>query len=1652
MSTRRTGGGAATHGGIRFQDQVAAWFAVGILAERDAEPPLGLGADVHLEWLGCECGEPLDDINVRTSRGGRLFIQAKRTLAAEAAAASDFAATLDQFVRQHLLGCREGGRGRPLDPGLDRLVLVTGPGSPATIRQVLGGYLIRARDLLPGQTIDPSELTEAQREIHEKVVCHAESSWRRAVGVSPSGTDLADLLRPARVLVLDVEPGGAQEREAKGILRSSILADPGQAEAAWSHLTRMGLDFGSDRLQADRLRLQEELRRAGINLRAARSYRADVDRLCRYSRRVEDALASTSAIRQGGRVIHVDRPVVATLVAEADGASLLVVGEPGAGKSSVLVGMARDLRGAGRDVVYLDVARVEAATEAALRGELGLEHDLADVLANWPGPAPGVLIVDALDAARSEGSAVALRGLIAEVTRLGGRWRVVASIRTYEARYGHALRATFAGGPVAGFADPDLRGLRHASVPAFGEAELDQVAAQSPALAALLGGAPAPLRDLLRNPYNLGLAAEALDAGVAAAALVPIGTQVELLDRYWACRVVGEAGGDAREIVLRAAAEAMVRGRRLRAGRDEVAVGVGADAPLRQLLRSQVLVEWRPGEGREPERYILAFAHHVLFDYAVATLLLRGEPGIIATRLAAEPDLALAIRPSLAMAFRSAWLRDPTRALFWGMVLRLYREEAAPEIGRLIGPGVAAEMLGDARDCDPLFVALEGAEFGARREATGALWHLVGAFRVLPAPSGPWPASEPWCRVVDRASRTLTSLTSPAVAHLLDEIRGRLAGLTGEQVAVVAGAARRLLEYAWTLRPRNLPLVRIGLDAVCTTLGASPGESGPLLLRSLDPAHLSEHGHQELSILARHAGTLAAADPGLAVALYSAAFGHRDRDEAPTDLGTGQILSLRSNRRQDYEMGLFSLGEAFPGLLSLHPAVGTRALIAVVAGCLRVEQDPALQSESVTFDFDGRAALIEADGGGFGGGRWACSLDPQDRMLIAFQDHLMRVRAGEGRRAIMDVVVAENPHAAIWRRVLAAGAAAPATLGREILPLAYAGPILAGVETSGPASSYIAAMLGTLEAGEVRRIEGVVLALAEEAGSLRREGLGRLRDHLLRILAGWGQHSIQEVGTPGHARTGEGGSEEWARSAFGPGPVSPEDYEVAYEAAVDLREPANRGLRDAVVQVREFARDHLNTDPSRRRIEGILPAIHGLCEMLRGDAGAAAHPCLADLAWGELAAAAARVARSPEFAAIDGCRAPLIDILLEASGHRRPVAVPASQDPPEGLVSWTYGDARVEAAQGLMSVARGPIAAEDSVAAAIRRLAGDPVPAVRLQVARALPALRRDHRELMWELASRFLAEESRQEVLANLVRSLWSSADEDGERVAPFAITALARASEFTRSEDLLGHCLAIMVHLLCRGDHAEVRAAVDRLCADPAGHAPELQMLLFHLRPSLTYGPVDWPDPRSDAIRHRAFDVVRRILDRVGVVAERIRLDQAGWPVDEPWPQVVQHRLRDVYSVAFHLCRELYFASGAFQGGAPTPDGASLRLGLAVRRRFLQEARDSLDRLIRFGTPQVAHHLVEILASLAEFDARGTLLMLGRVVSAAEAYGYQGESLGAALVVGLVERYLSDYPELLYADVEARDALRGIMDVFVRAGWPEALRMTHRLDGIFR
>lgn len=148
---------------------------------------------------------------------------------------------------------------------------------------------------------------------------------------------------------------------------------------------------------------------------------------------------------------------------------------------------------------------------------------------------------------------------------------------------------------------------------------------------------------------------------------------------------------------------------------------------------------------------------------------------------------------------------------------------------------------------------------------------------------------------------------------------------------------------------------------------------------------------------------------------------------------------------------------------------------------------------------------------------------------------------------------------------------------------------------------------------------------------------------------------------------------------------------------------------------------------------------------------------------------------------------------------------------------------------------------------------------------------------------------------------------------------------------------------------------------------------------------------------------------------------------------------------SVLDDMALRIYFASG----GSNDADGSHTELGR--RWRLYRELVPVLDRLAECSVVHTAYYLIQSLENFIPTDPAGVFRLIVKSVMASSRFGYTFESMGADVIVRIVEKYLADYRDV-FSDDTRLDELMACLNLFVSAGWPAAQSVTFRLAEIWR
>jgi hypothetical protein len=1663
----RTGGGSAAAAGIGFQADVAAWFCLQILAEQAVPTSFGLPATTSLERVVAETFDPVDDLRVGTSAGGAIYVQCKTSASVSPLPDSAFGKTVDQFVRQLIQGHRTATVSRALDPERDRLLLAVGPESPATLTDRLAKAIERL-----GTARSEPQLADVESGLNQDDAAyvrtlkgHADRVWQSTLSAAMPHDTWLSMLRLIRIVRFDFSEDGSHAREADQLLRGQILDNPTSASAAWAQVRAIAASFAPDRTGGDRSLLRSRLADAGFGLKGVKSLEKEIATVRSYSSDRLSLLKRHSSMSFGTQEVKIKRHAVDAIAQMASEGHLLVVGEPGAGKSGCVHDFVARLSEARIPFVLIEAEHVDASSQTTLARDLGINqpHTLVDVLASWPIPAKtpeapaGYLVIDALDAARGEFSLSTLCDLVRRVQEHAPGWRVIASIREFELKHSRQVQSLFAGRPGQIPQLPALASVRHVLVQRLSSEELQEVTVQVPTLQPVLENATASLRELVRNPFNLRLLVELLAANVPTPDLAAVKAQVELLDRYWEERL-SPVLNPSLERAARALVGIMKDARSLSVDQHlAIAAFQGADQQLVRLQRLGVLrSERRSALAGTPA--FLSFAHHILFDYATARLWMGSlEPAILAElEDPKQQDLVLFARPSLVLTFQRLWhmgdASDPSREMFWARALTML-ESRLRLSARIVASTVAAAEFRSVTDLDYLL-----SRIGKDKESPASkLFQYVITAVLTRADDQQQPLeiigrdARPWLsvsrEVIDRGLKQ----NAWQVYLLLRVVERQSDGLLQpDQQDTANHVARGLLQ--WSLDdPKLTATESTAVAVVSKTARSHPAESIASLTPLLDQSHSGEW-HETLRPIADNFAALASLDQRFASRVMHAAYTHAYDPEDRTALG-GRLMPLLFAKNDSLKHVQEKIASGIAKLGQRRPVASARLTLRLLTFVVKKER-PSTGEKVVRVPFRGGQAVIARDYSSMWADREYSRSEEWYPALKGFRGLLKRI--GEGakgqpaRLKILSLTSKKPRPAVIWTTLLEAGAASPEGLGSELIELLTSKDVLTGYDTESAARKLLRAVWPFADRDHRIAIETAILSIADGPEDHGAEWRRQNRDRLLLAIRG-------ELESPAAMQrrdellvAGQTAPEDRPRSVGKMGFIAEDEY--LKNQGVDLDALQNKEVRELTNRLQEAKAEGTDQRFSAEQVHRLLPDLRMLKALLFDAAERKVHAELIERAQGAVFSSLAKLAAAADLKPESADYTTLRSMLLTASTDPDPKPPEEPEDRKRGMVGWGGGQPRIEAAGGLISLARRLKQPDTELSDALYRLSHDEHWAVRFQVRAHVNALWDFNRPLMWKIVEETVVEEPDIGVLRFFVNSLSVALlRADPERID----TILSRVQE--RVEDVDDHdsigkqLAAVVVWRVVVQDHEKSRERIRAWVADPLKYDRLVETVIQRCRGLMVLDAVGEDRNGGQRARKWAFDTLRAAITTILACFSGILARHASKRFDL-LTSTEQASVRRLYQLADAISNQIYFASGAFNDkGGQTDEEDSARTPEQVRR-FLQEGKQCIEAVSDCPFVHTAYDILKTLQYLIPVDPVGVFPLVHRCLKASKEDFIHHESMAADVVVEIVERYFADYRPLFRDNHDLQTALLDVLDMFVEAGYPKATRLTFRLDEVFR
>ena len=888
----------------------------------------------------------------------------------------------------------------------------------------------------------------------------------------------------------------------------------------------------------------------------------------------------------------------------------VIIGSPGIGKTYLLKELRRSLKSVETPHLRLPIDQLGDGTEGDLQRELLYKGDLIEKLKSVPKKA--ILLFDAFDAARNEDTRKYFLRLIRRaIQELNGQWNVIVTVRTYDAMRSRELLDLFVNPPDADLTQYHSKGIlcRHFTIPLLNEDETRQAFNQIPHIEPIYESGSQDFKYLLANPFNLWLLERILRASQDIPDFSQIRSEVQLLGLFWQRRIEATSNEEHRRFVLKQVAHQMVKERSLTVRRDNIYDSLHLDKPARQtawdnLLSDEIVTKVSSTKQR------VAFSHNILFDYAISVLLIEDDPQLLENFVLEDSSRPLFLRPSLTYFFTRLWYDAPEN--FWNAFWHILPSNQSVHLrlfARLIPTSVIAN---EARNIDELEPLLEKLRNG-KAVANEAITRLLQSHRALQIKRDAL-----WSNFFDQVSIHLHIDFAWDLAILTSYILERAAKTDDTSIIDTCGrVGRRLLEWVWQGRETSDYdwYNRLGsswaVPLVAKTYDTNVEESRRLLEKVLELTQEDNFPIRFLTWLTEHVDEIWDHDSEFVSLIYETIFTYQEISDEKTDLNAGSILSLRSNRRQDYGNCQYRLIRHFPSFLQANSPVATQVVIrslnsfiisAHIVKALRegVELNDLIE----TFNFCEKSTSFLPDMSYIWdqGGSSDQSIKMAHDLFKFIADLAKSENSSPLLDSLLDVFRDTVKVAFFWRHLLKVATQFPEVFVPRLFELCIAKPIQMGRETFHELSLFLQAAVLEFTPEQLLQIEEAILALPREATDKDDPKLLEQRRNLFLAQIPLNLLKTDEAREIREKMERENDiPENRPLVRFSTHSESYSQEEWLQDQGVDTTTPENEELQRFFETLDKFTSDWLNDEPTEEAAESIISPLQKAYATIEGN-------------------------------------------------------------------------------------------------------------------------------------------------------------------------------------------------------------------------------------------------------------------------------------------------------------------------------------------------------------------------------------------------------------------------------------------------------------------
>lgn len=623
---------------------------------------------------------------------------------------------------------------------------------------------------------------------------------------------------------------------------------------------------------------------------------------------IKKEIQPTQRTRIPAKGIYIDRAnLIEELFSFCQTDNGLLTGGPGMGKSSIVDLIQQYCHKKNVESFVIRINDLIDGSDEEIQNELNTNIPwltaLNQIVSDKKNKYKSLLIFDAFDTAKDERlKTVVLKHIRNAIEDLSPGWSVLVSARTYDAGKAHRLMELFPEKDITASVQ-----CRHFVIPEFSDLELSVALKQHRTMKEIVTKGTPDLRSLIKIPYFFKLLEKVVVSADRQTSdhLSHIETEDQLLELFWRKEA---ANTTAKDIFLRNFTEKLLLNEHLSCAKGTIVTDANI-AIFDDLISDGILTE------TSVTRQNISFNHNILLEFAVTKYLLSENIRLLTEYIDGHEKIPFLFRQSFIYFYSKLWKED--KRLFWQHYFKIL--EINKPVYRLFHQTILNYILAEYyNSLDDLKSIFELPENDQNRDSVRKFLEAIRFVR-----KG---------YLLDRDLVLLEAVSQQMTIHCLWEL-GLLIDLAIKQLtndrnnilkSKISRASFNYMDFvlAQQKKPSAKGLAernggRWAINNICEVLAFNKA-AGKYIRQFLGILQEPDFSIDILYCLVDKLIDITHFDVKLGMHIYATLYNHIETSDKPTFMGGSVIMSLQSNRKQDFNVLHHMLESKYPELITIN--------------------------------------------------------------------------------------------------------------------------------------------------------------------------------------------------------------------------------------------------------------------------------------------------------------------------------------------------------------------------------------------------------------------------------------------------------------------------------------------------------------------------------------------------------------------------------------------------------------------------------------------------------------------------------------------------------------------------------------------------------------